>query len=180
MTRGASAAAGAALCVLLAGCGGGDGETGHETSANEVAQQLSQLRIEPGLWERSTEVLSVSAPGMPREVASRTVGPRGGGRYCITPEQAARPNATFLATQQNSNCSYRDFTMQGGRIAGTMTCTGGRVPGEVRTRMEGQYGPQSYDMRMHMRTDMESGEEMTTEIRVVGRRVGECEQPGRG
>lgn len=171
-------AAGAALCALAPGCGGE--ESGRETSADEVAQQLSQLRIEPGLWEQTTRVLGVSAPAMPREVASRMTGRRSSRRYCITPEQAARPNANFLATQQNSDCSYRDFAMQGGRITGTMTCTGGQVPGEIRTRMEGQYGPQSYDMRMRMATDMPDGEEMTTDIRVLGRRVGECEQPVRG
>lgn len=179
MKRLVRSAAGAALCAVLAGCGGAE-EAGNATSANEVARQLSALRVEPGLWEQTTEVVGISGPGMPREVASRMAGRRTGRRYCITPEQASRPNATFLATQQNSNCSYRDFTMQGGRITGTMTCTGGRVAGEIRTAMDGQYAPRSYDMRMRMATQMETGEEVTTDVRVVGRKVGECAQEGEG
>jgi len=169
------AAAGAALCALLAGCGETAEEPGNETSANEVAQQLAQLRIEPGLWERSTEVMSISAAGMPVEAARRRTGPRDSARNCITPEQAARPNATFLATRENSNCSYRDFVMEGGRMSGTMTCSGRDGRGEIRTFMQGEYRPQGYDVRMRMVAPMANGEEMTTEVRVRGRRVGECE-----
>ena len=166
--------AGAALGVALAGCGEPAGEPGNETSANEVAQQLAQVQIEPGLWERSTEVLSVSAQGMPREVASQMTGPRESRRDCITPEQASRPNATFLATQQNSACTYRDFVMREGRVTGTMTCNGGGAD-EMRALMNGRYGRQSYEMQMRMERPMPTGETMTMEVRVRGRRVGACE-----
>jgi hypothetical protein len=166
--------AGAALCAALCACGGA-GEQGDETSANEVAQQLAQVRIEPGMWERSTDVLSVSAEGMPREAANRLKGRRSSSRHCITREQAARPNATFMATRQNSDCTYRDFTMQGGRVSGNMACSNAESEGIIRTAMSGEYGPQSYDMRMRVEAPMSSGQIMTTEVRVRGRRVGACE-----
>ena len=178
MTRLLPGLAAGALCALAAACGS-PAEEGSETSANEVARQLAQVRIEPGMWERSTEVLSVSAPGMPREYASRLTGRRNSSRHCITPEQAARPNATFLATQRNSECSYRDFRMENGEVSGTMICRGPDT-GEMRTRMSGRYGPQGYDMRMHIEAPMQSGETMTTEMQVRGRRAGPCEEGSEG
>ncbi|MDP8912017.1 MAG: DUF3617 domain-containing protein [Pseudomonadota bacterium] len=168
----------AAALLALSSCGG---EEGREMSGNEVAQELASIRIEPGQWEVTTEIISASGSGFPRQMLEAMRGQQSTRRHCITPEQAARPDGNFLANQENSNCTYRDFSMRGGRISGTMTCRGGtdEGSGEVTTEMRGSYRPESYDMTMQMRMAMQmpgmSGSEtLQVETRATGRRIGEC------
>lgn len=157
----------AALLMILpvAACGGREERN---MSVEEVADQLSNMRIEPGLWELTSEVLEVRAPDLPREVRNRMVGPRSRLRHCITPGQAARPSANFLAGRPDRGCVYRDFSAQDGRVSGTMTCP------DAHTRMDGRYGPQAYDMRMEMESPVAGGAVMILELRARGRRIGAC------
>jgi hypothetical protein len=167
-----SALGAATFVLLLAGCGGPSDE-GRNMSATEVAEELSNVRINPGLWESSSEVVDVTAPNLPREVQSRMKREPTTSRHCISAEQAASPNANFLATQRE-DCTYRDFSMRDGRMEGTMTCRNADMPGEATARMEGQYGPDSYDMRMTMELAAAPGATMTIETRATGRRIGDC------
>jgi len=141
-------------------------------NVEQVAGELAQMRIEPGLWELGSEVVEVRAPDLPREVRDRMVGPRRRLRHCITAEQAARPGATFFAGGAGSGCVYRHFAVRNGGISGAMSCP------EAWTIMAGRYGPQSYDMRMGMATPAPGGAIMTLELRATGRRIGACRQGG--
>ena len=156
----------AAAALAGAGCGGGR-EAGN-MSAEEVAAELAAMRIEPGLWELTSEVVDVRAADLPHEVRARMIGPRSRLRHCITPEQAERPDANFLAARAGSECVYRDFTVGGGRVSGRMACP------DASAEMRGRYGPQSYDMRMEMASPMANGATMTLELRSRGRRIGDC------
>src|SRR5262245_41926739 len=129
--------------LILAATACGSSEPAN-MSANEVANSLAGMQIEPGLWELITEVVDVRAPGLPLEVRNRMLGPRNRLRNCITPEQAAQPSANFLAGRRDSNCTYRDFVMREGRLSGTMTCPG------ITARMEGGYSPTAYETAMEM------------------------------
>ena len=160
------------LAATLAACSDEAPEAGN-MSVNEVAAELANVRINPGYWESTSEVLNVTAPNLPREVQSRMKGPPQSSRHCISEEQAARPDANFLATQRD-NCAYRDFAMREGRIQGTMVCSGGEMPGEATAVMSGRYDPDSYDMRMRMEMDGPAGATMIIETRASGRRVGDC------
>ena len=113
-------------------------------SAEEVAEELANMRIEPGLWELTSEVVDVRAPDLPREVRNRMVGPRSRLRNCITPQQAERPSANFLAARSDNDCVYRGFSVRDGQLSGTMTCP------EVTATMAGRYGPRAYAMSMEM------------------------------
>ena len=160
----------AALLAAAGGCGDRPVEPARSMTAEEVASELANMRIEPGLWVVASEVVEVRAPDLPLEVRNRMVGPRRRLRNCITPEQAARPSANFLAARADSACAYRRFTVRDGIVAGEMICP------EATARMEGRYGPRAYDMRMEMASPMPGGETMTIAIRAHGRRIGECEQ----
>lgn len=176
--------------AALAGCSGDGGgeQASRNMSRNEVAGELSNVRIEPGQWELTSRITNVTAPDMPRELISQMTRPNPIIRNCITPEQAASPNTNFLTAQQNSNCTYRDFSMRGGRMQGTMSCTAppeGQAGPPRRARMtatmDGQYGPQSYDLTMHMETpNPMSGGTMRISTRTQGRRVGPCPPGGGG
>ena len=134
----------------------------------EVAGELAAMRIEPGLWELTSEVVEVSAPDLPREIRNRMVGPRTRLRNCISPEQASRPAANFLAMRADSECSYRDFAIEQGEMRGTMICPG------LTARMAGRYAATSYLLGMAMESPMPGGATMTLQVRARGRRIGDC------
>lgn len=170
----------AAALLALAACGEEPQPEARNMSAEEVAAELSSVTIEPGLWESSSQIVDVSAPNLPVEAKNMMIRRSAASvRNCITPEQAERPDANFLAAQQNSNCAYQNFSMENGQLTGTMVCTGGAMPGQMRAEMKGEYGPQAYDMRMTMSTSgMPEGADMTIETRVTGRRIGDCPEAG--
>jgi hypothetical protein len=162
--------------LLAASCGGAP--ESRNMTANEVAEELAEIRIEPGLWEVRSEVVSVSAPGLPLVTRNRMVGPRPTVRNCITPEQAARPNSNFLSGGNTGNCAYRDFSMDGGRMRGAMTCRNEDPPGITEAAMDGTHRPGGYDMTMRMETQLPGGGVMQVETRTQGRRLGECPAGG--
>lgn len=165
----------AGLLLALVGCGGQPAEQDRNMTAEEVADELSDMKIEPGQWEATNEIVSASAPGMPEGILKQMTGQKTTVSNCITPEQAAKPSANFLAAQQNNNCTYQDWSMEGGRMTGTMTCQGGEMPGTVVMKMQGNYSPTRYDLDMDMNTTgLPNGMTMTIKAKTTGRRVGEC------
>ena len=85
-----------------------------------------------------------------------------------------------VALQQQSQTKLRvrggkmETRMQDGKLSGTMSCTGGEMPGEMVTTMKGDYGSQSYDMTMDMETTGLPGVALKITARTQGRRVGDC------
>ena len=143
-------------------------------SEEEVAAQLAKVKVEPGQWEATTEIVSAKGD-LPQQALKQMTGKRTSTSNCITPEQASRPSANFLAAQQNSDCTYQDFRMQGGKLSGRMTCSGGQMVGDMVTIMNGDYGPQSYDMTMQMETPgLPGGDKILITARTKGKRIGEC------
>ncbi|HEV2080328.1 MAG TPA: DUF3617 domain-containing protein [Allosphingosinicella sp.] len=145
-------------------------------SEEDVAAQLAKVKVEPGQWEAETEIVSAKG-ALPQEALQQMTGKRTSTSNCITPQQAERPSANFLAAQQNSDCTYQDFRMEGGKLSGRMTCSGGQMLGDMVTVMNGDYGPQSYDMTMQMETPgLPGGDKILITARTRGKRVGECKQ----
>ena len=168
-----------ALAGALTACGSkSEPESGGNMTAAEVADELSDMKIEPGQWEATNEILAVGAPGVPAEALASLksmIGQKSTVSNCITPEQAAKPSANFLAAQQNQNCTYQDWKMDGGKMTGTMTCEGGAMPGKVVMKMAGDYGPTAYNLDMNMNTSgLPGGMTMNIKAKTTGRRVGEC------
>lgn len=145
-----------------------------EVSANDIAAELNKVEIDPGQWDATTEIVSAEGP-LPKAALDQMIGKRTDVSNCITPEQAKRPSANFLAAQQNSDCSYQDFRMAGGKLSGRMTCSGAQMPGEMVTVMRGDYGPRAYDMTMNMETPgLPGGGTIRITARTRGKRVGDC------
>lgn len=162
------------LPLLATACAGGE-EEGNLTR-EQVAERLAELRIEPGLWERRTEVIDVRAKEVPRELMQRLRERGGTSRHCIKPDQAAQPQAQFLAAREGARCTSRSFAMENGRMTGEMVCTDPRSRGEWTARLDGSYGADAYDLDlvMEMPSPFDPGQLLITN-RVSGRRVGDCQ-----
>ena len=166
---------GAALFALTA-CGQSEEKAGKQTP-EQVAKEMAALKMRPGQWEATQEILSATAPGMPPEVVRQMVGGKTTVSNCVTPEQAEKPSASFLAGQKGSDCTYENFSMDNGRMTGTMTCSGGTIPGKMVMKVQGDYSPLAYQMDMETNMAMPGGAEMVVKARTTGRRTGECTEP---
>src|SRR3546814_17087716 len=65
---------------------------GEDMSAEEVAEQLSEMKIQPGPWEATNEIISDSAPGVPEAALAQLCGQKRPVHNCITPEPDAQPS----------------------------------------------------------------------------------------
>jgi hypothetical protein len=171
------------VCAALAaaGCGGADRDDDNATAKaherNAIAAELARVQIRPGLWEATSEVLSVAQPGLPHEMAEQMKGRRSVGSVCITPERAARPDGGFLDAA-GRGCTHSGFAMRGGRAEGTTVCRDPAGGAETRARLNGRYGPEYFDFELEMTTPGFGGQSMTVLARRSGRRVGECTRKG--
>ena len=164
-------AAFAALLALTA-CGSSDKGDGNGSSAASGGGAAG-ISLQPGEWEMKTEVVSIAAEGLPPGMTEGMKANAGStSRTCMTPEEAKGPKGDLFAGDKSGNCKSEGFSWSGGSIKGTTTCT---PPGGGKTvmTMDGRYSPQTIDMTMKSQTDI-AGKAMTMEMRVSGRRVGEC------
>lgn len=161
----------AAGLLALAGCsGGGDGngadgeaaEGGTETAAK--AEGTAEIR--PGQWEMTVQMPTA---GMPKELLDQMGGGKITTTQCITPEEAKASSGEMFKTDQAGDCKASDVSVGGGRMRGTMTCSG-EDGGPKSVVMEGSYGPERYEMTQTM--TLADGQE--SEITISGRRIGEC------
>ena len=159
-----------AAVLALAACGS-PGSGGNESSAVGGGSGVS---LQPGEWEMKTEVVNVSAEGLPpgmmdsmKQSAASTT------RTCMTPEEAKGPKGDLFADDKSGNCKSEGFRWAGGRIQGKTICTSPGGPGKTVMEMDGRYSAQSIDMTMKSETDL-GGKAMKMEMRMSGRRVGEC------
>lgn len=167
----------ATALLLLTACG--ETEEQAEVPVEEIAERAEALRLAPGQWETTVEILDVEMEGMPEGMPNgmmkNMVGTTTTMKSCITPEQAAMPSADFLAAQKEANCSYSSFDMSGGLLRAAMTCAGTDRPGELKLNMTGKYSAKSYEMNQEMRmADFQPGMTMAMKSKVTARHVGDC------
>jgi hypothetical protein len=113
----------------------------------------------------------MNVPNMPQGVTPPTPPPTTV-RSCITPEQAARPNANFLTgSGESGGCNFENFNMAGGRLQGAVTCNAQGTT--MRSTFEGQFTPTSYEMTTQVETNA-GGMAMNMATRTSARRVGDC------
>lgn len=182
-----------AAVLALAACGSSGGDKGGESGANGSAGAVEGgggsapaaagrpsggsspgVSLQPGEWEMKMELVDVKVEGLPEGVADGMKSQAGGiSRTCMTPEEAKAPKGDMFAGDQAGNCKSEGFKWEGGRIQGKMTCAGQGGTGQTVMTMDGRYSPQSIDMTTKSETEM-MGKGMTMEMRISGKRVGEC------
>ena len=125
--------------------------------------------LEPGQWDMNLAVTKIEAPGLPQG-ANVPLPPPQTVSQCLTPEQARNPGADFAGGGQQG-CTSDDYRMADGRISGTIQCN--QQGTSMRATVSGSYTRDSMDMTMNSQTQT-SGQNISTEVRVTGRRTGEC------
>lgn len=169
----------AAPLALITACSGGgsadadgDGEISGEEAAEEVAN--ANINITPGQWENTVQFTEFDIPNMPEEARGMMQQQMGQSRTdtsCITPEEAADPEASMF-DDQNDDCSYTDFNMSNGNILIAGSCTPEGMGGSMTMRMEGSYSATEYDMTMSMNAEGGPMGPMSLGGRVTGRYLG--------
>jgi hypothetical protein len=149
-------------------------------SPAEVAKQAQAAggaHFTPGEWETAVDVTEVDLPGVPAEMreqmkktlmsATKVV------KSCMTPEQAAKPQAGMLSGKNDGRCTYKNFTMAGGRIDAVMVCAGAQGA-EMTQTIAGTYTDTSFALTSSMDATGGPGGGMKMKARTNGRRIGEC------
>lgn len=152
-------------------------------SVGEVAQQVGQAGttesfVRPGKWESSVQFVSMDAPGMPesaRSMIQQMNDRRQVYTTCLKPDDVKKPKEDFFAGNQDGNCRYDHFKMGGGKIDAVMRCSQDGATQVM--KMTGDYSPEAYAMQMAMKSEGGPGgvQDMTMNMRVDARRVGECD-----
>lgn len=147
-----------------------------DESVESVARKVaaSDIKPLPGRWESTMKLAKIDMPGLPpeaREAMNQQMGAARTATTCLTPEQAANPNADFFQ-KGAENCKYDRFAMTGGKIDAVMTCTQDSTA--IKMSMAGSYSETAYDIKVRSEGEMEPGMPMAMEMTVASRRVGDC------
>ena len=169
--------------IALAGCGGSSGNASADANGQAGANQAAPgatatagghggLNIQPGEWEVTSDVQAAQVPNLPAGAHMPAMPPTTI-RNCVTAEQVARANASFLtgSSHPGVSCDYSGVSIADGRIQGTSTCTRGET--RVTIAMDGSFTPTSYDIHQQMQMNMR-GRSTGSTSHLVGRRIGEC------
>ena len=164
-----------AAALALAACGSsGKGDGNGSSGASGGGILGAGVTLQPGEWEMKTEVVNVAAEGLPAGMMDSMKANAGStAKTCMTPEDAKGPKGDLFSGDKSGNCKSESFSWSGGRIQGKTTCAGQGVAGKTVMTMDGKYSAQTIDMTMKSETDL-GGKPMTMEMRITGRRVGEC------
>lgn len=170
-------------CLALAACNRGPQVHEENASVDEVAAEVRKATggasfIRAGEWKSSGTIEEMSIPGMSDADSARmkqAMAKSGIHEFstCLTEEDVKQPEGKFFTG--NDQCRYDHFTMSGGKIDAAMRCEAQGGASQVMT-MKGNYSPDSYSMRMEMKTAGAPGApgEMTMRMRVDSKRVGAC------
>ena len=132
-----------AVLSLIGGCSdkGADHDGDGKITADEVAEEMNTVRLEPGEWENTVEIVDVKVDGLPEGVSSGVMDNMKGkvttSKSCITKDEADNPGAQFFAAQEKTNCEVKKFDMSGGAVSSEMSCSNmGGAPGNMTMAMD--------------------------------------------
>jgi hypothetical protein len=169
---------GIAGSLLLSACG--DDSTpqvavSQEAQAVDIAAQAggSGVKPQPGRWQVQLKTMDFEMPGVPddmRKLMRKQMAKGTDTAVCLTQEEADKAERRFFEPHDRE-CTYENFSMANGQIAGKMTCGEGDAKQAIEVR--GSYSATSYDVSLTSQGDM-NGQPMNMNMEMTGIRVGEC------
>jgi Protein of unknown function (DUF3617) len=148
------------MLALLAACGAADGE------------------LKEGNWKTTMTMTKFDIPGAPPAVAEQAKAMLGKGQTteaCMSAAQAKLGVRDVTSSMQQGDCKMGDFTQGGGKMGGTMVCSGGPM-GKTSMKMDGTYSPETIGMTMsgEVADDKLPGGKANIELTFKSERIGEC------
>lgn len=143
-----------------------------EEVGKAIADASGDIHLAPGRWETTADLKALDGPGvLPAAlgIARDSLAKKGPVATCLTPEQAARPGATFF-NKDARNCTYHHFKMENGEIDALLTCGD---KGQESAEFKGRYGPRRYTIDMTTRSVIE-GRPMTMTMSLYSKNTGQC------
>lgn len=169
-----------AATLTLAGCGSDEvslTNASPEEVAKEVAKSGGAAGFNPGQWETTVETLDIEIPGLPAQMKDQmaeVMKKTQTASSCITPEEANSPPAEILAASEG-RCRYETFKMGGGKMDGTLKCSGEGMMGEMTMKITGTFDDDSFVIDNEVdATAPNGGPAMKIKSRSTGKRTGEC------
>lgn len=149
------------LVAILAACGTTDGE------------------LTPGNWKSTMTMTKFEIPGAPPEVAARAKAMLGQSQStdsCMSAAQAKLGVRDMSSSMQKGDCKMEDFTQGGGKMAGTMVCTGTTGFGAPKMAMTGTYTAEKVDMTLsgEVSDSKLPGGKANLEMTISSARTGDC------
>lgn len=172
--------------ALLAACKQQPSVELKNASAAQVAEKIKaaggQIKMEPGLYKTTMKIESMDIPGLkdPRALEAikqaQTRVNAMSRENCLTPEQAAKPDARLFTAQSAPGCTFGHFSMQGGKVSYDMTCKPPQGQGSMTATADGTMNSTGFDMAVDTRMNNPGipGGVMTTKARVTSQRTGAC------
>ncbi|MEO0690289.1 MAG: DUF3617 domain-containing protein [Pseudomonadota bacterium] len=132
------------------------------------------MKPQPGEYESRIEVISVSIPGMPANMADMMRGAMNRTtKFCLTEEDVEEGFKAAMRRSQDGDCQFERFNAVGGKIDAVMICQ--TETGPMTMNMNGTGTPTQSDVTMTVSGDMGMGEgPMNMEMRVIQNRLGSC------
>ena len=174
--RSAALVTAATLAALSLSACKKEGVVAKDESVESVAKKVDEsgIKPQPGRWESSVKIGKMDLPGLPpqaKEAMGKQMGATQTFASCLTPEQAAKPDAGFFQAGAK-DCKYDSFVMAGGKIDAAMTCDrGGQT---LKMTMAGTYSETSYDIEVKSQGEVQPGMPMSMEMSIASHRAGEC------
>ena len=168
----------------LAACNSSPQVSAKNATVEEVAQKVrasgaaSDYFMHAGQWRVTSSMDEMNIPGIPAEAQAQmkqVIGKQQnmGFDYCLSPEEAKRPQGKFFTGKQSNNCRYEHFTMGGGKIDAVMRCPS-EPSGQMVMTLSGTYSPDSYATQVSMATEGGREGNMSMKMHSDAKRVGEC------
>ncbi|WP_448664887.1 DUF3617 domain-containing protein [Sphingomonas sp. CJ20] len=172
--------------AMLAACNSQPTVKAENASVADVAAATKDaVKLEPGKWETSMQVLSVEGPGLPPQMAEQMKSAKMQKvETCLTKEQADQPPQDMFGAAKN--CTYEKFEMGGGKLEGMLVCKDmpGMPKANMRATMSGNFASTSYDLTSESTMTMPAmpggpagGGTVTTKTKIAGKRIGTCDAP---
>ncbi len=173
-----------AAIAMLAACSdtGADKDGDGKISTEEVAAEMDNVKLKPGEWETTMELIDVKLDGLPEGAPDNMAEMmKSQGKQttksCLTQEDVDKIGADFFAGPQAANCEVKEFNMAGGKVNSSMSCKPPQGTGEMNMTVSGDYGETSYDMTMNMKSEgLPGGMSMDMEAQLTSKRLGDCPQ----
>ena len=170
-----------AILAVVAGCD--KGVEMKNASVQEVGEAMRKQGddkfIDPGKWQQTVTLVSIDAPGMPKEARDamqRAMSTSQVNEVCLSEKDAKSPREDFF-TGKDESCRYEHFNWGGGKIDLKLMCNHPNVRQQM--TLAGTYEARRYSMTMTMANEGKRPEEqMKMTMKVDAKNVGQCTAKG--